>query len=745
MRFKKYGKTYQLRIETAEDLERVLHLDESLWVATSAPRDAFRCDPRFLLLVDSDANGRIYTEELKAAIVWLLERLADPSCIHQGADALPLASIRSDTAEGQALLRSARYVIESQAEDSGDTISMAHVTGFTANILSRPLNGDGVIVPEAAGDPAVAGFISDVIACVAATEDAGGKKGITESHLDQFMAAVSGYIEWKMRSEIPSGQTSTPLMPLGEDTPPAYGVLQARAGKIDGFFALCRAIRFEPRVADLIGWPGPDQQGLDPADLQQLQASLEQAPLAQPSHDGMLPLAEEDINPTCRQWIADLKEHVLRPVLGAVPERLSESDWQKAKSLLSPYAAYLKEKRGAEVEALPIEKLEQYRDGDLEKQVRVLIAADREVAATLAGVEQLERLLLYHQHLMRLVKNFVSFPELYDTGMRALFEMGSAVIDGRWFNFAVKVDNVAAHMAMARASNIFTLYLEVTGAPSQEKFVVAVPVTSGAKGNLGIGKQGVFFDTAGKEYDAKVVQLIENPVSVREALVVPFVRLWRFVTGKIESFSSKAQTTVGKGLDGVMTDARKASAQAAKPGAPAPAPAAPAGTANLFMGVSVAIAALGSAFAFIMKTLVGLWPWPLVLGVAGAVLAVMIPISIVAVMKLRRQDLSAILEGCGWAINARMRLSGKQRRSFTVPGAYPEKAEGVPTVRKGRTVVLLVLLILALGAYCAVRYVRLRGQPENPPVTVPADAGKQEDKRPERLSPAAAEKAPPQQ
>ena len=77
MRFKKIGKTYQLRTETAEDLEGILDLDESLWVATSAPRDGFRCDPQFLALVDADHNGRIYTAEMKGAIRWLLDRLAD--------------------------------------------------------------------------------------------------------------------------------------------------------------------------------------------------------------------------------------------------------------------------------------------------------------------------------------------------------------------------------------------------------------------------------------------------------------------------------------------------------------------------------------------------------------------------------------------------------------------------------------------------------------------------------------------
>ena len=54
----------------------------------------------------------------------------------------------------------------------------------------------------------------------------------------------------------------------------------------------------------------------------------------------------------------------------------------------------------------------------------------------------------------------------------------------------------------------------------------------------------------------------------------------------------------------------------------------------------------------------------------------MLPTAIVAILKLRRRDLSAILEGSGWAINARMRLTFKQAHVFTcrplLPGITPQ-------------------------------------------------------------------------
>jgi hypothetical protein len=249
--------------------------------------------------------------------------------------------------------------------------------------------------------------------------------------------------------------------------------------------------------------------------------------------------------------------------------------------------------------------------------------------------------------------------------------MGSAVMDGRCLSLAVKVENLAEHSAIAKASSLFVVYLEITGA-ANEKFLVAVPITSGTKGNLAVGKRGVFFDIHGKEYDAQVKQVIENPVSLREALGMPFVRLWRILEGRIETWSSSAE----KGLETEFGKALPATATATA--APAAAQAAQRSPTGAFMGLAFVTAALGSAFAFITKTFSSMNRQHIMLSLAAAAGLVILPITLVAYLKLRRQDLSSLLEGCGWAINARMRLDRKQRRHFTRSYEYPKEAEGMP-------------------------------------------------------------------
>ena len=112
------------------------------------------------------------------------------------------------------------------------------------------------------------------------------------------------------------------------------------------------------------------------------------------------------------------------------------------------------------------------------------------------------------------------------------------------------------------------------------------------------------------------------------------------------------------------------------------------------MGGTVAVAALTSAAAYITKTLAGVEAYKILIGVAAAILAIMLPTSILAIVKLRRRDLSALLEGSGWAINARMRLTFRQGRFFTFRPPLPRGARGT----RRRLLRLLAVIVAAVLA-----------------------------------------------
>ena len=692
MKFNKFAKAYHLDISTPADLRDVLALDDSFWAATSAPVAAFREDAAFLRYVDGDGNGRMRSDEVRAALRWLLETLADTSKVGAPSDDLALAAVNKDSAAGPGLLETAAYVNEQAGRKGAADVRLADVRAEMADLRGKPLNGDGVLVPAAAeGDAALADYLAAAIEATGGKDDLSGAKGVDSAQLADFAAALKDFLAWKARGAADNKET----MPLGADTPAVFNLFARHREALDRFFFIADFQRYDPAGAEKF-------LASDPASATAAGA-LEAAPLARPLPDGALPLDGPHVNPLRRDVAAALRDGLFGRILGrTAPESVTEEDWKKVKATLAPYETYLASKKGAIVEALPADKLQGWADGPFAEQAAKLQTADETVAKRVAAFSDLEKLLLFHRRLPRFLNNYVSLTEFYRPDRTSLFERGRLLIDGRWFNLAIEVADPAAHAAVAKNGGLFTMYVlvePVGGAPS---FTVVVPATAGTRGNLAVGKRGVFFDLDGHEYDATITSIVEAPISLKEAILAPFQNIAKSVMGKIESLSTAAQSKIEKaGAD--VTDA-VADGKAPPPPPPAPAPAAaPAaggGAAGMFMGVSIAIAALGSAFAFIAKAVGEMSASQRIVALLVVLAVVLGPIVLAGVLKLLRQDMGPIVEGCGWAVNKSMRLTRKLRRQFTVTKAYPEGAEGTPAKRRAVCLaVLVVLLALICGGY----------------------------------------------
>ncbi|NLW50848.1 MAG: hypothetical protein GXY85_08430 [Candidatus Brocadiaceae bacterium] len=703
LHFDRFGRSYHLRIRSAEDLERVLSLDDAFWVATSAPLSGLDSTSEFLAFVDADSNRRIRAEEVRAAIRWLLERLSDRDHLTEETDRVALAWIDVDRPEGQALAGAARYILARLGETESDAICVQNVHAFEQELHTRPINGDGVITPQAARDDAMARFISDAAECTGGTRDLTGRAGITEEQLDEFLEQARAYLRWVAQADLPQGVSATRVMPLGERTPAAYEAFRAVAQKVDGFFARCRVVRFDPSAARRMGIGASEVAPADLSSPSAIDAGLARAPLAEPNAEGLLAL-DDSVNPIYHDAIRTFARTTVWPILREAVPALTEDLWRRVTEVLSPYAEWVAAKEGGAVERLGRQRLAECLSGRYAARTRALLRADREVAVRLAEARELKRLLLYHKHLLSLANNFVSFPDLYTPGRRAAFEMGSLVMDGRWFNFAVRVEDVQEHAKVARSGGMYVFYAELTRTDvPEDMMVVALPATAGTLGNLGPGKRGVFYDRRGRHYDARIVHIIDNPISFHEALASPFVRLGRFVSGKIEAISGTAERALENRLDKVTEKVQVGVEQAVARQAPVAAGAEAARTSarrrDVLLGASVSVAALGSAFAYVSSRLVDLFgfmktnPIQTTLAVLSVPLVVFVPTAIVAAIKLSRRDLSALLEGSGWAINARMRLDRHQRLQFTQRPRFPKGATGGPRSRRLRWVLILVLAL----------------------------------------------------
>ncbi|MBQ9726700.1 MAG: hypothetical protein IJV65_04255 [Kiritimatiellae bacterium] len=691
MKFDKFGKAYHLSLETPADLRDALAVDDSFWAVTSAPAAAFDEDPAFLKYLDADGNGRIRSDEVRAALRWLLERLADDAKVGAPADEMPVASVSAADDAGKAIHTTVAYVNEQAGRNDG-LVRLADVREAMASLRAKPLNGDGVLVPDAADTPELKAWIEAAVAATGGTPDISGKQGVTSGQIAAFKDAVRDFLEWKGRGAPDNAET----MPLGADTPAVWDLCARHAEAIDRFFFLADFERFDPERAAKFLVAKPDTETAA--------AALDAAPLARPAPDGSLPLDGALVNPARRADVAALRNGLFGRVLGTKdPAAATEADWKKVKAVLAPYGAYLASKKGAIAESQPADMLPAWDKGDFAERAAKLQEEDKVVAQRVAAFSDLEKLLLYHRRLPRFLNNYVALKQLYDPKQTALFEKGRLLIDGRWFNLAIRIPDPAAHAAVAKNGGLYTMYLKIEPHDAAgETYTVVVPATAGTRGNLAVGKRGVFFDLQGRECDATVVSIVENPISLKEAILSPFQNIAKSVLGKIEGMGAAASSKIEAAGTAAAGDALDGKAPAAP--APAPAPAAGGGAGGLFMTASIAIAALGSAFAFLAKS-VSEMSWTSRIVTLVVLLAVVFgPIVLAGVLKLMRQDLGPIIEGCGWAVNKSMRLTRRLRRQFTLRLPYPKEADGTPCKRF--VAGLLTLLVAAALVVCVVFGIR---------------------------------------
>jgi hypothetical protein len=722
--FQRFGRTYQLRIQSAEDLANAVDLDEAHWVATSAPIGSIRCDSTFLRVLDRDGDGRIRAADVKQAIRWLFDRLDSTAAVNERSKVLRLSAIDTSEEEGQRIHWSATKMLGRLGRSEDGEIQLDEIRQFKAQVEGMPVSDAGVVLPEAADEENVRQFIRDILATVGGTPHPGGKQGVGQEQLDKFVAEGRAYLEWHSQGHSAEGDNASAILPFGAETETAFAVLTDLRAKVDQYFAQCSAVALDGRlVAEMPPREG-DLKETNFADPEAIEVFMRGAPLA-PPHDAWILDFHGPINPYYADRLAELRKRVLRPVLGREADQLEQREWERVKDHFGAYEEWLRAKPGESVEPLGLGKLETYLDGEYVDGVSRLIAQSRETSLQLDNVRLAEKLVLFQAYLMDFASNFVSFPHLYDPKSRAMFEMGTLVMDGRRFNFAMKVENRAEHESVAKTSDTFILYVQVAGQKEGESYEVVLPVTSGGRGNLVVGKRGIFQDINGRESDARVMQIIENPISISEAIVAPFRRMAGLITGKIEQLTSAAQ----KKLD-VTTQQAITQPAGAPEAAAAQAQVQQAATSRglmaggLLAGGGVAVAALGSALAYISKVVAEHNIWVILGGLGAAVLAVLMPSVVLAVIKLRRRDLSAILEGSGWAINARMRLSRTQTRYFTQHPPYPPGAKGFAILRRWVWWLVLVVILLGVGGFFV--YQAKRGHPQKPAVPSSAPPAEQE-------------------
>src|SRR5206468_3660144 len=100
-------------------------------------------------------------------------------------------------------------------------------------------------------------------------------------------------------------------------------------------------------------------------------------------------------------------------------------------------------------------------------------------------------------------------------------------LDGRAFRLVVPVADAAKHGTLASMACTYLAYCDL--ARGAEKRQIAVAVTNGDADNIFVGRNGVFYDRAGADWDATVTKIVANPISIREAFWTPYKKFIRLV------------------------------------------------------------------------------------------------------------------------------------------------------------------------------------------------------------------------
>jgi hypothetical protein len=528
-------------------------LDQKLWVALACPTSGLEFDKATLALIDTDKDGRVRAPELIAAVKWAGGLLKNPNDLLKGAPTLRLAAVNDATSEGKLIAAFARQVL-GKTETAEITIDEAAAAAQT--FAAKPFNGDGIVPADSASDDATKAVINDIIACVGGEADASGKPGVSQAKVDQFFAEASTYSDWWKKAE---GDAT--VLPLGLSTEAAAAAVKGVRAKVDDFFARCRLAAFDPRSVTALNRDEKEFLALGAKDLTATHADIASFPLAQVGANKALPLTQ-GVNPAWAGAIATLQAAAVKPLLGDKTS-LTEADWAALLAKLGPFDAWSGGKVGGLVEKIGLKRVREILATKAKDTLAALIAKDKAEEGHAQAVIGLNRLVHYHRDLGKLCHNFVNFRDFYGRKDKAIFQAGTLYLDQRSCDLCITVEDAGRHAAMAGLAGTYLAYCDCYRKGSGEKMHIVAAFTGGDSDNLMVGRNGIFYDRKGRDWDATITKIVDNPISIRQAFFAPYKKQVRMIEEQVAKRAAAADAAA----DAKLAEAAKAAAteEAPKP------------------------------------------------------------------------------------------------------------------------------------------------------------------------------------
>ncbi|MBI0154182.1 MerC domain-containing protein [Gilliamella sp. W8128] len=660
--FQRVGGLDQVVLKNADDIINLANLDPKLWVALSCPTTGLDFDQRTLQLLDSDNDGRIRIPDILDAISWAKDKIVSFDNIVQSSETLPLSQIDDSTEQGKKLLVTAHSILANLNKSQADHLTQDDVQQSLKINASKLYNGDLIFPPSAELSPEMQNFIQAAIKTTGAEKDMSGQDGINLEIAQTFVKNLKSWQKWQ--TDISNTET-----PFGENRSEIWKLVQELKPKIDDYFLRVELAQYAPQAQTALNvdekYIVPTQNGLLSDE------ALSELPLSRIDSNNSLDLVN-GLNPLWKTKIIRFRDLVASHL--ADPNQLTSQEWQDIQTGLNAYTTLISSKPEmqqlsvttkptASIEDLTGNQIANLVDDNLLNEFEKMVEQDNQTPISASDVFVLEKLVLFQKHLYRLLINFASFAEFFSLDHYAAFQLGKLYIDGRCATLCVAVDNIAKHSTMANYSELCLLYCECTR--HGQKQTIAAAITAGQGDLLIEGRNGVFIDNEGNDWDANVVKMITKPISIQQAIWAPYQRIGRLITEQINKWASNKDANLEK----TSTQAVQNPESKFDIGK----------SVGIFAAIGLAIGAIGTALATIFQAIFSLTWWQFPLVILGLFLIISGPSVILAWLKLRRRTLGPLLEASGWAINGQVKIN------LLLGGLLTSKAELPANARRNLT------------------------------------------------------------
>ena len=691
--FENIGGTPRVKIRNGADIANLHCLDTKLWTVLSCPVQGLEIDDKSLSYIDSNGDGKIRVSDILSTAKWITDAVSNNDLILKGEDFIDIKEFNTSTEVGSKLYNSSKQILENLGKQD-EIVSFVETSDVSRIFAQTRFNGDGVITEGTAEDPQEKAAIAAAVAATGGTADRSGAQGVNAAQIEAFYAALDAYDAW---------QKASVEAPFGADTDAVIAAYNALDAKVKDFFMRSKLAAYSPASTEKLDVQTSQIEAISAGNLAEKGEEIAQYPIARVTGKAEIDLSEP-VNPA---WSAQFNT-----VVKAAMDNnkiMTEDDWASVASKINAYVSWKGAKAGAEVEALGYDAVKQFLADNKKDALLALVASDAALAEEANNIDMVVKFLYIYRDFYRLLRNFITFEDFYskDKENNAIFQNGRLIVDQRECRFCMNVADMGKHNATAASSGMYLLYCDCTTKQSASKLQIVAAVTVGEVGNLSVGKNAIYYDTKGVEWDAVITKIVDNPISVKQAFWSPYRRMATVVENLINKSAAEKDAKMM-----AEATAKINSAPASLPAAPADAEgktaAAPpfdiAKFAGIFAAIGMALGMIGTALASLAEGIFALKWWQLVLTLVAILLIISGPAMVMAWMKLRRRNIAPLLNANGWAINASSKISIPFGETLTDSAKFPLLKLKDPYKKKGMSTggkilwTLFALLIIAAAA-----------------------------------------------